>query len=201
MDCRTSLLFYDGRRAQFLKDLSDGIYNLKSLMRKCDKYLKDEKLEEHRGARTKLNSLQEEVQDLIIRFDKSKKSMDDRIKELLGEERAMMSVTERSEVNYFLNLKKNNIESLRNDTREEDSLIKNFREFLKDLSRTRKLWYGRDPNLDEEKAITDLTLKFLMNQVNKNRNKEEPWYEVKEDEGKDVSVKMSKFFENLKNYK
>ena len=171
MDCRTSLLFYDGRRAQFLKDLSDGIYKLKSLMRKCDKYLKYEKLEEHREDRTELISFQKETQDLIIRFEVSKKSMDDRIKELLGKERAMMSVTERSEVNYFLNLKKKNIECLRNETREEDNLIKNFREFLKDSSRIRKLWYGKDPNYDEEKAITDLTLKFLMNQVNKKGTK------------------------------
>ena len=201
MDCRTSLLFYDGKRSQFLKDLTDGIYKLKSLMRKSEKYLKDEKLEEHREARTELNALQVEVQNVIIRFDTSKKTMDDRIKELLGEERAKMSVTKRSEVNYFLNLKRNNIESLKKDYQEEEDLVTNFREFVKDLSKARKLWYDKDANFVEEKEIADSTLKFFVNQVNKKRNKEEPWYEGKEDENEDIPVKMSKFFDKLKNYK
>ena len=197
MDCRTSLLFYDGKRSQFLKDLTDRIYKLKSLMRKCEKYLKDEKLKEHREARTELNALQVEVQNVIIRFDRSKKSMDDRIKELLGEERAKISVIKRSEVNYFLNLKRNNIESLKKDYQEEEDLVTNFREIVKDLSKARKLWYDKDANFVEEKEIADSTLKFFVNQVNKKRNKEEPWYEVKEDEKEDVSVKLSNFF--LKN--
>ena len=201
MDCRTSLLFYDGKRSQFLKDLTDRIYKLKSLMRKCEKYLKDEKLEEHREARTELNALQVEVQNVIIRFDTSKKTMDDRIKELLGEERAKISETKRSEVNYFLNLKRNNIESLKKDYQEEEDLVTNFREFVKDLSKARKLWYDKDANFVEEKEIADSTLKFFVNQVNKKRNKEEPWYEGKEDENEDIPVKMSKFFDKLKNYK
>ena len=66
--------------------------------------------------------------------------MDDRIKELLGEEGAKMSVIKRSKVNYFLNLKRNNIESLRKGFQEGEDLVTNFREFLKDLSKAKKLW-------------------------------------------------------------
>ena len=52
--------------------------------------------------------------------------MDDRIKELLGEERAKMSVTEKSEVNCFLNLKRINVERLRKDFQEEEDLVTHF---------------------------------------------------------------------------
>ena len=57
--------------------------------------------------------------------------MDDRIKELLGEERAKISVIKISEVNFFLNLKRNNIESLRKyfQEDEDEDLVTNFWNF------------------------------------------------------------------------
>ena len=55
--------------------------------------------------------------------------MDDRIKELLGEERAKISVIKISEVNFFLNLKRNNIESLRKYFQEDEDLVTNFWNF------------------------------------------------------------------------
>ena len=182
LDCRTSLLFYEARRSDFLKDLSDKVELLKAQKRKCEKHLREETFEEHRKARIELNSTQKDAHALIKKFEKSKKDQDNSIKELLRVKKNQVSVNKRSEINYFLNKKKNDIENLKSAKNEEDILIKRFHEFLKALNKSRELWYNKVPNVEEEKSAYTMTLKSFIKEVNKIRQPEQPWYKLKEDE-------------------
>ena len=184
LGCRASMLIYDARRAEFVKEFRGQIEKLKVLSKRCDQYWLKRKLVDLCRARAEINSIEEEAQRLANSFGRSKKQQSDRIKELLGEDRARMSVSERSEVEYFLNVKKNEIERLRREEAEESSLFEDFAKLLPVLRQGRKIWYSHDQddvsNLAKKKDADNLTNIFTVSYLEKKAHKEQPWYEVKE---------------------
>ena len=184
LGCRASMLIYDARRAEFVKEFRGQIEKLKVLSKRCDQYWLKRKLVDLCRARAEINSIEEEAQRLATSFGRSKKQQSDRIKELLGEDRARMSVNKRSEVEYFLNVKKNEIERLRREEAEESSLFEDFAKLLPVLRQGRKIWYSHDQddvsNLAKKKDADNLTNIFTVSYLEKKAHKEQPWYEVKE---------------------
>ena len=184
LGCRASMLIYDARRAEFVKEFRGQIEKLKVLSKRCDQYWLKRKLVDLCRARAEINSIEEEAQRLATSFGRSKKQQSDRIKELLGEDRARMSVSERSEVEYFLNVKKNEIERLRREEAEESSLFEDFAKLLPVLRQGRKIWYSHDQddvsNLAKKEDADNLTNIFTVSYLEKKAHKELPWYEVKE---------------------
>ena len=181
LGCRASMLFYDARRSDFLVKLRDNIDKLESLKKRCDRCLRCERLEELRGARAEVLLIDEEAQRLVISFRRSKKQQSDRIKELLGEDRARISVSERSEVDYFLVMKRNGVERLRREQAEENSLVEEFVRLTVEVHFRKKLWYSQDQDDPGYQEADKMTFIFGVDQLEKEAHKEQPWYEVKED--------------------
>ena len=132
-------------------------------------------------------SMEEEAQRLFISFGRSKKQQSDRIKELLGEDRARMSVSERSEVDYFLDMKKNGVERLRSEEAEESLLVEEYCRMLREVHFRKKLWYSQDQDDLGYQESVKMSFMFCMDQFVKETHKEQPWYEVKEDKSGSLS--------------
>ena len=181
LGCRRSMLFYDARRSEFLKELRDETEKLVALMKRCGRYLRYNNFEELRRTRAEMNPMEEEAICLVMSFESSKKQQSDRIKELLGEDRTRMSTIFRSEVNYFVDLKKNDVERLRREKAEEILLVEEFRRLSAELYQLRTLWYDQDQDDAGKQSVDVLSWIFLVDQVEKKLHKEQPWYEIKED--------------------
>ena len=98
-----------------------------------------------------------------------------------------MSVSERSEVDYFLDMKKNGVERLRSEEAEESSLFEEYCQMLREVHFRKKLWYSQDQDDLGYQESVKMSFMFCMNQFVKETHKEQPWYEVKEDKSGSLS--------------